>query len=559
MSLRSSRTAPLENRERLALLAMWAAVALFELTKAVHIDDTAYLEIARAILANPWHPMSGLVNWGDTAAAIHAVNQPHLLFYLMAAVMKVAPAHLELALHVVWWLFSGLTIALFHRLARELDLPRPLTWTAIFCLGPAFIPSQNLMVDVPLVGLWLAFFYTLIAFDGWGSLLAAAVLVATACLVKYPSLILVPILGLVIARSRRPRALTLLLIPFGALAAWSLFNWWDYGGIHILERPIATGAVPGLLRRLGVIGARAGLWLVALGAVSPFAPVFLGPLTRSRGGRTLVRATVAIAVAASAIGRLALHGEPVVQSVLRGLFFANGLLVAALTARALADATQRRAPETGRPPPNWLLAVWAVGAALFIVVLSPFIAVRHVLLALPAVLLLIARGPDALDLSPRGWALISGVTALLGVALGASDARLAEVYRREAPELAARFCHGGARCVAVGHWGWQWYAEQAGFEIYDRARTNLRPGDRVFISNLVGQEPLAPSDAARLRPLAQIEIPATAATWVRSIATEKSGAQGNRSGGFYYFWTSVPWTITGRPLDGFAIYEVATR
>jgi len=123
MSLRSSRTAPLENRERLALLAMWAAVALFELTKAVHIDDTAYLEIARAILANPWHPMSGLVNWGDTAAAIHAVNQPHLLFYLMAAVMKVAPAHLELALHVVWWLFSGLAIALFHGLARELDLP----------------------------------------------------------------------------------------------------------------------------------------------------------------------------------------------------------------------------------------------------------------------------------------------------------------------------------------------------------------------------------------------------------------------------------------------------
>ncbi len=287
--------------------------------------------------------------------------------------------------------------------------------------------------------------------------------------------------------------------------------------------------------------------------------MFLGPLTRSRWGRRLARATVGIAATASVIGRLALPGEPVVQSVLRGLFFANGLLVAALTARALADVTRTRAPETDRPPPNWLLAVWAVGAALFIVVLSPFIAVRHVLLSLPAILLLIARGPDALELSPRGWALIAGVTALLGVALGASDARLAEVYRRETPELAARFCRDGARCVAVGHWGWQWYAEQAGFEIYDRARTDLRPGDRVMVSSLIGDEPLAASDAARLRPIAQIEIPTTPVTWVRSIATEKSSAQGDRSGGFYYFWTSVPWTITARPLDSFSIYEVAAR
>ena len=113
--------------------------------------------------------------------------------------------------------------------------------------------------------------------------------------------------------------------------------------------------------------------------------------------------------------------------------------------------------------------------------------------------------------------------------------------------------------MAVGHWGWQWYAEQAGIEIYDRARTNLRPGDRVLVSSLVGDEPLAPSDAARLRPLAQIEIPTTPVTWVRTVAKEKSGAQGNRSGGFYYFWTSVPWTISARPLDSFSIYEVAPR
>src|ERR1022692_1571706 len=275
-------------RALLSLLALWAVVAAFDLSKAVHIDDTAHLGIARAILANPWHPMSGLVNWGDTAAPIHQLNQPHLLFYLMAAVMKVVPASFELWLHVVWVLISGLAIAFFYGLARQMEVQRPLTWTAIFCLGPAFMPSQNLMVDVPLVAFWLAFFYALSRRDERGGLLTAAVLAGAACLVKYSSLVLLPILALVIARVRRPRALVLVLVPIGALAGWSLFNWFDYGGIHIFARPIATGAVPGLLRRFAVIVARVGLWLVALGAVAPFTLAFVGPLTSSRGGRRLV-------------------------------------------------------------------------------------------------------------------------------------------------------------------------------------------------------------------------------------------------------------------------------
>jgi hypothetical protein len=219
-------------------------------------------------------------------------------------------------------------------------------------------------------------------------------------------------------------------------------------------------------------------------------------------------------------------------------------------------STEARTAATDRVSPDWLLGVWSIGGVLFIVVLSPFIAVRHVLLSLPAVLLLIARGPDAIRLSRRALALACGITALGGVLLAASDARLANLYRREAPDLAARFCRDGGRCVAIGHWGWQWYAAKAGFMTYDRERTDLRPGDRVVISDLVGKESLAPHDAARLQPVAQIEIPATPLTLVRTIATEKSGAQGERSGGFYYFWTSVPWTITTRVLDRFTVYRV---
>jgi len=46
------------------LLLLSLICASFNLTKPLHIDDTAHLLIARKILEDPLHPMSGEVNWG---------------------------------------------------------------------------------------------------------------------------------------------------------------------------------------------------------------------------------------------------------------------------------------------------------------------------------------------------------------------------------------------------------------------------------------------------------------------------------------------------------------
>ena len=557
------------SRDLPALVGIWLVVAAFELTKAVHIDDAAYLQVARAIIAHPLHPMSALLNWTDTALPIHKQNMPHLLLYLMAAVMKAAPAHYDLALHVVWALFSGLAMALFYTLARALDAPRPLFWTAIFCLGPAFIPSQNLMLDVPLVAVWLAFFYALARPDESRGLGAAAVLVAVACLVKYTSLVLVPILALEIVRRVRlgrcrPATLCLLLIPVGALAGWSAFNWFDYGGIHILERPIAAGASPSLGRRLAVIVARAMLWVVALGALAPFTPAFVGPLTTSRAGRRLLVATSAIAAIAALIGRAALPAEPVVQSLLRGLFLGNGILVAGLAARARPQGEAARGGEAGAPRGDGagsrlgLLGLWVFGAALFIVVLSPFIAVRHVLLALPAVLLLVARGPDANPaLAPGFGARLRahrgrgragrGLRRTIGQPLPARDARprgallsRGRPLRRGRPlGLAMVRVPGGPRDLRPA----------ADRPSSGRSPVGLGAGGKA-------------GDRAERSPPPAPGRPARGARDADDLGPDRGDREerrpGDRSGGLYYFWTSVPWTITARPLDRFLVYDVGS-
>lgn len=542
------------RRAALALLMVAAGVAAFEVTKAVHVDDTAHLEIARAILRSPLHPMSGLVNWEQRAAPIHNLNQPHLLFYLMGAVMVLVPAHAELALHLLWAMLAGAAVVLFYQVARAAAARRPLLWTAVFCLGPAFLPASNLMVDVPLLALWLGFFLAVARAQGDATvsrLVTAGLFAAAACLVKYTSLVLIPIFALAILRRHGPRALGLLLIPVVALAGWSVFNWLDYGGVHLLTRSIPA-ARSSALRSLEVILARFALWLIGLGSVASFSPAFAGVLARDRSGRRLLGLAVLVAAITTAVGRLALAHEPLIQSVLRGVFLANGVVVCEMARRAARAAGDAGPGASGR----WWLEAWAVGACLFVVMLSPFIAVRHVMLAVPALLLLIARGPDAALLSRRARAAALALSVVGGVALAVSDAELADVYRQQAPALASRFC-ASARCVAVGHSGWQWYAERAGMEIYDDRRTSLAPGQRVIIPELVGRQELRPDQKARLRPIATIEIPASPLTLIRTMATEHSGPQGDRAGGYYYFWTSVPWTITTRPLDRFRILEVA--
>jgi hypothetical protein len=61
--------------------------------------------------------------------------------------------------------------------------------------------------------------------------------------------------------------------------------------------------------------------------------------------------------------------------------------------------------------------------------------------------------------------LLSGVVALglgLGVAILRADAALAEVGRRATAELIEPRVAAGQRVWFVGHWGFQWYAENAG-------------------------------------------------------------------------------------------------
>jgi len=449
------------------LLALWGFATFWNIDKPFHMDDTAYLEIAQWIAAHPLHPMAGEVNWGHDPEPIHHINQPHLYFYLMALVGRLAGWG-EVPQHLLQAGFALAAILLFHRLALKVAPACALFVTALLALGPGFVVNQNTMVEIPLLALVIGCYWALIAYAPQRDahrLLVAGLFAAAAVLVKYTGIVLIPALLLDIALRRNWRQLPLATLPLLALLLWSGFNWLDYGGIHILERPLAE---PGQTALLPALLDRAGTWLICLGAV--MLPVAF--LAADRRWRPAAFA-IPLALAAAALWFVAMPDAAEALSLpLRALFGATGLAMLLLAIRA------------DQPLLTW----WAASAAGFVIVLAPFMGTRHVLLSLAPLLLLLGHRFGA-SLS-RPWRIGNvALVGALGAMLAAGDGWAAASYRDAAFGL-RMVLPTEATVWFSGHWGWQWYARAAGMRQIASSRPEAVPGDYLVRPRMIHQQRL---------------------------------------------------------------------
>jgi hypothetical protein len=521
------------------LFIFWALATSLNITKAVHIDDTAYLEIAKQILKDPFHPLSGMINWRDTLEPIHKTNQPALLFYLYALIIRLF-GDAEIVLHGFFSLFTLANVLLFFGLARKICSNHALSLTALYSLSPAFLPSQNLMTDIPMMAFWLAFFWLLMA--NRPHYLLSSLAAGAACLIKYASLVLLPLLLLYCLLRRKARKAWVLAVPIIFLASWSLFNYLDYGGIHILSRP--TPEWDGVRFFIGPVA-----WLIGLGGVATFSIPFIGYFIRE--GRFLLLQCLAFFFLALAVGLVFLD-ESGVQTILRALFFANGIfLTASIIQLALKDGCLRKAlGQDEKAQIELMLLAWFLASSAFFVLFAPFMAVRHFLTVIPPALLLL--GCKVLPSLNRKWleaCLIS--TVLLGFLVGISDWTYAHLYRIQAREIKSRLDPTpGTTVWFTGHLGWQWYATKAGMKPYDARLTRLKEGDLLVEPLLISKQTIAPEHLKLLEKKEEITIEPTLFNVFRIVTIEPRGGYYNFSG------LSLPWTLSLSPLEKFTIYRV---
>jgi hypothetical protein len=521
------------------IFLLWSFATFWNIDKAFHIDDAGHMEIARWIAAHPLHPMSGGINWRGVIEPISELNQPHLYFYLMAAWSGVF-GNSEVSMHCLMSLFSLWAIIAFYRLATFFSHRNNTAMTAFFALSYAFVVGQGTMVDVPLLAIWLEFYYVLLNPRRQDSrkYAAAALLCGAALLVKYTSLVLLPALVMHIVLRKRIRYLAWVSIPLLLLVFWSLFNLYDYGSIHLLGREHIEMVPAGYLLRL--FG-----WLSTLGAIMPFAVhFFFAECSQQRnsfqrwiwlfiGAVTLIPPLLVLLTLFVSIPNL------VVNLLLFGSFMTCGVGTVYLVYRYFKTVVMLRPRDIDK----LVLIYWIGGCSIFIMAFAPFMAARHVLLVMPAFILLLypqAASPGKFaSILPLSLLLTLGNTTLLAKA----DFWYAGIYKYAAFSIIQEIPKG-ARVWFMGHWGWQWYAQQAGMQQLALNSSPPAVGDYLVI-------PLNVDGGDLLPQLAVQEISTRIVQrerWYQRFASVN-----------LYISPWLPWGYSEEPMEQFKIFRITGK
>jgi len=503
---------------------------VFLLPKPIHIDDVFYLRVAEQILSEPGRPYSFVLNWGgEPEPAYGRALSPPFFSYWLAGALALFGRNL-VALHVSTWLFLLMSALALRSLAARFT-SHPEAVTAIVMLSPAVLPSCNLMLDIPALGLGLGALalYVYGEDNNRRPAKAMAVMLAVAALMtKYLAGTVCLLMAAYSLLRRRPAALVWQLAPVAACLAWMLVSRSIYGVPQVAA---------GKAGDMSISSAEIKAYLAALGAAAMLLPLSLAGCWQARP-RAVARSLGAVLILMAGIRGLRLH-----QAEWEAfLFLSNALLWLLLIGWPLGNTGD---DADGRPDRVFLL-FWAAAPPLLAMLCAPFPALRHLLLSLPALVMLAVRRVPAEGSIRLRLGVCVGLTAAMGVLVALADIQYAAAYAVAAPRCASLGRPG--HVWYLGHWGWQYYADQAGLQQLSISRTSLPSGDLVVIPREPDVQPPSPLLAARLEHSAVFEIPGRLP--VRTMNREA------RAGFYSSPWPLLPYTFSHAPLDRFEIRRV---
>lgn len=531
----------------LALAAFLGAACLVPFAgKALHVDDPLFVWAARQIASHPLDPYGFNVNWYGTPRPMSEVTKnPPLASYYLALQASLFGWH-EAVLHLGLMLPALAVVCGTYVLALRFAAP-PLLAALAALFTPVFLVSATtVMCDMIMLALWV---WSLILWERGlrlahaPSLVAAALLAGLCALAKYFGIALIPLLALAALQQRRKVGphLLLLLVPLLMLAAYQQATAVLYGRGLLLDA--AAYATEQQAESPGQYLARLVCGLSFTGGCAA-SLLWLSPLlwTRRQAAAGLGVGIAVAALASTAWARVNLHLEDVTQPVVAlqiGLWATVGLGVLALA------VTDFRSTRDGS---SILLLTWVLGTFIFAAFINWTMNGRSVLPLIPAAGVLVARriGRRRNGRQEVGrWLLRAGLAAaaVLALVVAWADSRLAQSARDAALHFARAY--DGRTVWFQGHWGFQYYAEQAGARPMDLARTLVRAGDVVVLplcnTNVAGM----PEGSSRQLEKLAVAVPG----WVGTMAPEVGA-------GFYVsLWGPLPYGFGATSAPVYVVHE----
>ncbi|SFC77749.1 ArnT family glycosyltransferase [Spirosoma endophyticum] len=531
----ASKLNSLSRNEWLIIGLLYFIATAININKAYHIDDTFHLEAANWIKDNPLRPMSGLINWDDNKEPMYVANQPPLYFYLIAFVSKLF-GNSEIILHLFQSIFTLFSLVAFYKITKLLNLGKGLLLTTFFAFCPAFLVNQNLMVDVPLLCFDLWFLYYLLQQDVLSEPIRywkASLILGLSLLIKYTNIPLFVVLLITILWRKQYRLLYVLLIPVFILGLWSLWNYVEFSAVHIVNRPRNPMTLDLFTKNLVD-------FITCVGAIAPFSlAFFVGYLSRYKIITFFIPLIALLFIGltvATAKNRIFILTS---NDILSTAFLINGLLIIVVVILSVWHNSFSSNKKIDIA--DVVLVMWIAAVSGFVILFAPFIASRHVLLIIPPVLFLGGRWLDNISILNASQAIL--VAASIGLIIAISDWQFADFYRRKAKEVTGVLPRQ-SRIWTVGHWGWQWYAQQNGFREVQTDSMQFHTGDYLVRPSGVDSQEIP--NGVQLRPVSALTSPFT---WLTFVST-----------GYYncFYGRGTSWAYSKFPIDSIKIYQVTS-
>lgn len=521
------------------------------LNKPVHLDDTMQVMIARHIVQHPLDYYGLPINWYGHLEPVYAIHThpPLVPFYL--ALTGIVLGFSEIALHAGYLPVAMAFIAGTYILAGRLCRNPLLAALAALATPVTMVSSTNLIMDLHLstfFTLALALWVVGIEDDRRGVLAASGVFMGLALLCKYFGATTVP-LAIVYALMRKKRMASwvlVLTIPVLMFGAEQIINYEIYGRSTMTN---AVGLVKSAHHGMGapLIQRLANGISFAGGCFVP-AALFWTLGRTGRGLAKVVLSGLALAVV------IALLGVPRVWTTFGGenlpamsvlqciVFILAGVFIGGLILEEI---------RADRSPVTVLLALWLLGTFVYAAALNWSVTARAFLPAVPAVSILAVRNLERR--APAGWTgwkrivyapvLLSGILAFY---IGWADYQWAASAKSAAEKFVAQRSAIKGELYFQGHWGWQYYMEQAGIKPFDSEDTKLKPGDCVVI----------PLNGSNL-----IEIPELMVRSRKNFATPTSrfiAIMNTRLGAGFYSdaWGPLPFVFGPVPPDIYQVVQI---
>lgn len=509
---------------------LWIVLTGININKAFHVDDTFHLEAAQCISQHPLKPMSGSINWGNSPTPMYEHNQPPLFFYLISISQRFF-GDSEISLHLILSIFTFIALFYFYKLTRFLNSKSSLAILTIFAFCPAFIVNQNLMTDVPILALSIWTIYCLLQGQNKDSLkyyLFSAIIVSVGLLMKYSLLPLLLVILITILTTKKYKKSLVLFIPLITLLIWSLWNFIEFGSVHLISRPKSGFNVENVLAFVGT-----------LGAVSIFTVVYIYNLIPKKQTRLLIVFVFVLFSILVPIVYLNLIEEAKFNYLLNYVFISNGIVLLVLIGYQIIKSFKKEGYEYLKTP-FFPIAIYIIGVSAFIALFAPFNATRHILLLIPFILLF---GQEQFE-KTRGVInnIVIIASIILGVLLGISDWLYADFYRKHCKNISI----ANHKVWSLGHWGWQWYSRNARMLIYsEENELNVRNGDIVVFPKDVSKQSL--SKDIHIDTVHFITEPPTFLTFF----------SGKNFASMYNSFLDKPaWSLSNSPIDTIFICKV---